>query len=174
MSERVTDEMVKRAALAVSDQLDGGYRGHSCAEHDEHGRGCERCREIARAALTAALAQKPTHLCLDCGAVGWAGGYHDHGSGNAGDTAPIADVLRAVGEAGEVADERDELRVRVAELEKAVRRYRGASQLYAMVLGGGWMRTAAGRRREQDARRELRAACDALDALLPDAEDRGQ
>lgn len=33
-----------------------------------------------------------THVCLDCGALGFAGGYHDHGGGEAGDTAALVDL----------------------------------------------------------------------------------
>lgn len=34
----------------------------------------------------------PTHVCLDCGALGYVGGYHDHGNGNAGDTVALRDL----------------------------------------------------------------------------------
>jgi hypothetical protein len=47
---------------------------------------------------------KPTHICLDCGAVGHAGGYHDHGGGNAGDTASIAEVLQQLQRGGAALD----------------------------------------------------------------------
>jgi hypothetical protein len=42
--------------------------------------------------------RRPTHICMDCGAVGWAGGYHDHGNGNAGDTARIDQILKQLEE----------------------------------------------------------------------------
>lgn len=47
---------------------------------------------------------QPTHLCLDCGAVGYAGGYHDHGGGEAGDTASIRDVLAQLRRGGAAID----------------------------------------------------------------------
>jgi hypothetical protein len=48
---------------------------------------------LARSEAEVERLRRPTHICLDCGAVGYAGGYHDHGGGNAGDTASIAAVL---------------------------------------------------------------------------------
>lgn len=67
-----------------------------------------------------APAQKPTHICLSCGAVGHAGGYHDHGNGDAGDTCTIAELLRIVEEAGRVKDERDELVQMVESAKRAL------------------------------------------------------
>jgi hypothetical protein len=41
--------------------------------------------------------QRPyTHVCLDCGALGVAGGYHDHGGGAAGDTIALKDLPNAI------------------------------------------------------------------------------
>ena len=50
----VTDEMVAAAAEEIREQFDSGHRGHWCTEWDD-GDGCELCREIAAAAITAAL-----------------------------------------------------------------------------------------------------------------------
>jgi hypothetical protein len=63
---------------------------------------------------------KPTHICLDCGAVGYAGGYHDHGDGEAGDTASIAAVLKQLEKAGDVLDEVDSLRAENERLREAL------------------------------------------------------
>lgn len=38
----------------------------------------------------------PTHVCVDCGALGYAGGYHDHGGGNAGETIALKDLPGAI------------------------------------------------------------------------------
>jgi hypothetical protein len=55
-ARQVDEAMVERAAEAISDGFEQGYRTHWCAEWDyEPGSGCDRCREVARAALLAAL-----------------------------------------------------------------------------------------------------------------------
>jgi hypothetical protein len=54
-ARQVDEAMVKRAAEVISHQLDGGYRGHWCAEWWDEQEVCKRCREIAHAALLAAL-----------------------------------------------------------------------------------------------------------------------
>jgi hypothetical protein len=54
-ARQVDEAMVKRVAEAISDGFEQGYRTHWCAEWDyEPGSGCDRCREVARAALLAA------------------------------------------------------------------------------------------------------------------------
>jgi hypothetical protein len=69
------------------------------------------------------MSRKPTHLCLDCGAVGYAGGYHDHGDGNAGDTASIDDVLKQLERGGDALDRLgavDPREVSVTDFEDAI------------------------------------------------------
>ena len=81
---------------------------------------------------------QPTHLCLDCGAVGHAGGYHDHGGGEAGDTCSIEQVLTALRSAGEVADERDEALAERDRLQREVERLRVAeTHLWSLVVWFG-------------------------------------
>jgi hypothetical protein len=50
----------------------------------------------------------PTHVCLDCGALGCAGGYHDHGDGNAGETIALTALPHMMGALHDVEMERDE------------------------------------------------------------------
>lgn len=54
----VDDATVERAAQALSDDCERGYRGHWCDEWQQDG-GCECCRRAARAALEAALSPQP-------------------------------------------------------------------------------------------------------------------
>jgi hypothetical protein len=76
--------------------------------------------------MTAALPPRegrsgqPTHICLDCGAVGYAGGYHDHGDGNAGDTAAIKDVLAQLRRGGRAIDTLEQA---LADLDQHDRRH---------------------------------------------------
>lgn len=51
----------------------------------------------------------PTHVCMDCGELGHAGGYHDHGNGDAGDTFPLSRLPAAIERFRGIEDERDEL-----------------------------------------------------------------
>jgi hypothetical protein len=83
----------------------------------------ERLRaELVEAVSVPAPAQEdraPTHVCVDCGALGHAGGYHDHGHGNAGDTIALAqlpDAIRALQEDAQSAPED-----RTALIEQAMR-----------------------------------------------------
>jgi hypothetical protein len=54
-----------------------------------------------------------THVCLACGALGVAGGYHDHGNGNAGDTIPLSSLPKLIRAFQAIENERDELLVEV-------------------------------------------------------------
>jgi hypothetical protein len=53
---------------------------------------------------------EPTHVCLDCGALGTAGGYHDHGNQTAGDTIPLSALPAVLRSFQAIEDERDEFR----------------------------------------------------------------
>jgi hypothetical protein len=52
---QITAEMRQAAGHAIRAQLDSGYRTHWCAEWENANGCCERCQEIASAALDAAL-----------------------------------------------------------------------------------------------------------------------
>lgn len=60
---------------------------------------------------------KFTHVCLDCGALGTAGGYHDHGYENAGDTIPLSALPAVLRSFQAIENERDELRAEVEALK---------------------------------------------------------
>lgn len=70
--------------------------------------------------------RKPTHVCLDCGALGYAGGYHHHWEDSAGDTVALADLpewwrrhqglIASEGEAEELGQEIERLEGVVAEM----------------------------------------------------------
>lgn len=69
---------------------------------------------------------KYTHVCLDCGALGVAGGYHDHGGGNAGETialsalpSVICSFQRIEQEKFEAEEERDDLRAMLQGRERS-------------------------------------------------------
>lgn len=59
---------------------------------------------------------KFTHVCIDCGALGVAGGYHDHGGDSAGDTIPLSSLPTVIRSFQAIEDERDELRVEIGRL----------------------------------------------------------
>jgi hypothetical protein len=59
---------------------------------------------------------KPTHVCVDCGELGYAGGYHDHGDGNAGETIALSALPLVIQSFQRIENERDDLRVEVERL----------------------------------------------------------
>lgn len=59
-----------------------------------------------------------THVCMDCGALGYAGSYHDHGNGNAGDTIALADLPELVRDMQRFESETYELQAEVKRLAK--------------------------------------------------------
>jgi hypothetical protein len=71
-----------------------------------------------------------THVCIDCGALGVAGGYHDHGDGNAGDTMPLASLPVVLRSFQKIENERDELR---AEVERLAREWRDTDERWQIA-----------------------------------------
>jgi hypothetical protein len=62
---------------------------------------------------------------MDCGALGYAGGYHDHGNGNAGDTMPLSILPTAIRSFQRIENERDELQAEVDRLRAGIQWARG-------------------------------------------------
>lgn len=62
-----------------------------------------------------------THVCMDCGALGVAGGYHDHGGGNVGETVALAKLPELVDAFQRLESECDEHRAEAARLRARVR-----------------------------------------------------
>lgn len=71
---------------------------------------------------------KFTHVCLDCGALGTAGGYHDHGYENAGDTIPLSALPAVLRSFQSIETERDELRAEAERLRGALESLRTFTQ----------------------------------------------
>lgn len=68
-----------------------------------------------------------THVCVDCGALGQTGAYHDHGNNEAGDTIPLTalpGVIRSFqlveGHRDQLLDELSEARALADELAEAL------------------------------------------------------
>lgn len=66
-------------------------------------------------------AREFTHVCMDCGALGVAGGYHDHGGGNAGDTIALKDLPSAIRDFQRCEVECDALGEEIEHLRKGLR-----------------------------------------------------